>query len=53
MSAPMLIMVALIGVLLLVVIALSTGYGNCGRWAGPRRSCATFPPSAVTAGDTV
>ena len=52
MSASMIIMVALIGVLLLVVLALATGCGSCGRWAARRPSCATSPPSAVTAGAT-
>ena len=52
MSASMVFMVALVGVLLLVVVALGYRLWKLRRWAAPPRSCATSPPSAATAGAT-
>ena len=52
MSASMIVMAALVGVLLLVVVALTYRLWKLRQVAAPRRSCATFPPSAATVGAT-
>ncbi len=52
MSASMWIMVALVGVLLLVVLALGFRLWKMRQGGTPRPSCGTPPQSVVMAGDT-